>query len=107
MIQSQEELCELIFDKLDDLKAQAPTEIDVRGKSSITDTMIIVTATSERHCSALADHLINEMKMRGIDNYGSEGQNIGDWIVVDFGSVMVHIMQDEARRIYELEKLWS
>ncbi|RIY33133.1 ribosome silencing factor [Psittacicella hinzii] len=107
MKKTQEEICAVILDKLDDLKAQEPCEIDVTTKSSITDTMIIVTGTSDRHCGALADHLIDEMKKLGIENYGSEGKNTGEWIVVDFGTVMVHIMQDHARKSYELEKLWS
>ncbi|MFC6276116.1 ribosome silencing factor [Psittacicella hinzii] len=104
---SQTEICSLILDKLDDLKAQEPCKIDVRAKSTITDTMIIVTATSDRHCGALARHLIDEMKKQGIESYGSEGTNTAEWIVVDFGSIMVHIMQDQARKEYDLEKLWS
>ncbi|RIY32010.1 ribosome silencing factor [Psittacicella melopsittaci] len=107
MLESQEQMCSYILDKLDDLKAQEPCEINVVGKSSVTDTMIIVTGTSDRHCGALAEHLIDEMKKAGVESFGSEGRNTGDWIVVDFGSVMVHIMQDEARKSYELEKLWA
>lgn len=97
----------LVIDKVDDLKAQNITAIDVRGKSSITDCMIICTGTSTRHVMSIADHLIQETKLVGLKPMGTEGKVSGDWVVVDLGEVIVHIMEEESRQLYELEKLWS
>lgn len=103
----QPELTDFVIDKLDDLKAQDITILDVRGKSSITDCMIIGTGTSSRHVSSIAEHLLQSAKDAGIATLGSEGQADADWIVVDLGNVIVHILREESRKLYELEKLWS
>ncbi|AWK14458.1 ribosome silencing factor [Candidatus Fukatsuia symbiotica] len=100
-------LREFIIDKLDDLKGDAIVAIDVQGKSDITDCMILCTGTSTRHVSALADNLIQESRLAGIRALGTEGQKLSDWVVIDFGEVIVHVMQEESRRVYELEALWS
>ncbi|ELI6453066.1 ribosome silencing factor, partial [Yersinia ruckeri] len=100
-------LQEFVIDKLDDLKGQDILSIDVKGKSSITDCMIICTGTSTRHVMALADNLVQESRKAGMIPLGIEGQGVSDWIVVDLGDVIVHVMQEESRRLYELEKLWS
>ncbi len=97
----------LVIDKVDDLKAQNIIAIDVRGKSSITDCMVICTGTSSRHVMSIADHLIQETKSIGLKPMGTEGKVSGDWVVVDLGDVIVHIMEEESRQLYELEKLWS
>jgi ribosome-associated protein len=96
-----------VIDKLDDLKGQDIIALDVQGKSSITDCMIICTGTSTRHVMALADNLVQESRMAGMIPLGVEGQGVSDWVVVDLGEVIVHVMQEESRRLYELEKLWS
>jgi len=101
------ELLEFIIDKLEDSKAQDIITIDVRGKSSITDHMIICTGTSSRHLASVADNLVTDCRQAGMMPLGVEGQGISDWIVVDLGEAIVHVMQDESRRMYELEKLWS
>ncbi|MEM8084609.1 ribosome silencing factor [Morganella morganii] len=101
------ELLEFIIDKLEDSKAQDIITIDVRGKSSITDHMIICTGTSSRHLASVADNLVTDCRQAGMMPFGVEGQGISDWIVVDLGEAIVHVMQDESRRMYELEKLWS
>ncbi|CAM8341189.1 ribosome silencing factor [Morganella morganii] len=101
------ELLEFIIDKLEDSKAQDIITIDVRGKSSITDHMIICTGTSSRHLVSVADNLVTDCRQAGMMPLGVEGQGISDWIVVDLGEAIVHVMQDESRRMYELEKLWS
>ncbi|CNG97254.1 iojap protein [Yersinia aldovae] len=100
-------LQEFVIDKLDDLKGQDITTLDVQGKSSITDYMIICTGTSTRHVMALADNLVQESRLAGMIPLGVEGQGVSDWVVVDLGEVIVHVMQEESRRMYELEKLWS
>ncbi|MDF7680417.1 ribosome silencing factor [Enterobacteriaceae bacterium ESL0689] len=96
-----------IIDQIDDLKGQDIVTLDVRGKSSITDYMIICTGTSSRHVAAIADHLVQASRAAGMLPLGMEGDTSADWIVVDLGDVMVHIMQQESRHLYELEKLWN
>ena len=103
----QQSLQDFIIDKIDDLKGNDIVTLDVRGKSSITDYMIVCTGTSIRHVSSIAEHLLDEAKKHGLLVLGSEGQNDADWVVVDMDSVIVHIMQEETRQLYELEKLWS
>ena len=103
----QQSLQDFIIDKIDDLKGEDIVTLDVRGKSSITDYMIICTATSSRHVASIAKHLLDEAKKQGHLVLGSEGQNDADWVVVDMDSVIVHIMQEQSRQLYELEKLWS
>lgn len=98
---------DFIVNKLDTLKAKDIVTLDVVGKSPITDNMIICTGNSSRHVASLAQNLVDECKKQGIANFGSEGGNTADWIVVDFGQVIVHIMQEEARALYQLEKLWA
>jgi len=101
------ELQQRIHDLLDDAKAQNIVVLDVHRISSIADYMIIATGTSTRHVSAVADNLIDSLKKEGIRAWGIEGQDTGEWVLVDFGDVIVHIMQAEARDFYQLEKLWS
>lgn len=103
----QQTLQDFIIDKIDDLKGKDIVTIDVRGKSSITDYMIICTGTSTRHVSSIAAHLLDEAKKNGYLVLGAEGQNDADWVVVDMDFVMVHVMQEESRQLYELEKLWA
>lgn len=100
-------LQDFVIDKIDDLKGQDILAIDVKGKSSITDCMVICTGTSSRHVMAIADHVVQASRQAGLQPLGVEGQNGADWVVVDLGDVIVHVLQDESRRLYELEKLWS
>ncbi|PHM70696.1 hypothetical protein Xkoz_01448 [Xenorhabdus kozodoii] len=101
------ELQQFVIDKLEDSKAQDIVSIDVRGKSSITDCMVICTGTSSRHLMSVADNLVDDCRQAGIMPLGVEGQGISDWVVIDLGEIMVHVMQEDSRRMYELEKLWS
>ncbi|MEJ1494806.1 ribosome silencing factor, partial [Escherichia coli] len=87
------------MDKIDDLKGQDIVAIDVHGKSSITDCMIICTGTSTRHVMSIADHVVQESRAAGMLPLGVEGESAADWIVVDLGDVMVHVMQEESRRL--------
>ncbi len=99
-------LQDFVIDKIDDLKGQDIIALDVQGKSSITDCMIICTGTSSRHVMSIADHVVQDSRS-GPVTARVEGENSADWIVVDLGDVIVHVMQEESRRLYELEKLWS
>ncbi|MCZ4059006.1 ribosome silencing factor [Pantoea sp. LMR881] len=100
-------LQEFVIDKIDDLKGKDIVALDVQGKSSITDCMIICTGTSTRHVSSIADHVAQESRAAGLMPLGIEGKNTADWVIVDLGEVIVHVMQEESRQLYELEKLWS
>lgn len=100
-------LVNFLTDTLDGLKAQEIDVFDVKGKSSITDTMIICSATSSRHAASTAQNLIDECKKAGIMVFGEEGKSVADWIVVDLGEAIVHIFQRESREMYQLEKLWQ
>lgn len=100
-------LQDFVIDKIDDLKGQDIIAIDVKGKSSITDCMIICTGTSTRHVVSIAEHVVQESRAAGLLPLGVEGEATADWVVVDLGDVIVHVMQDESRRLYELEKLWG
>ncbi|MGV3346344.1 ribosome silencing factor [Enterobacteriaceae bacterium LUAb1] len=100
-------LQDFVIDKIDDLKGQNIVVLNVKGKSSITDCMIICTGTSTRHVVSIAEYVMQEVRHAGLMPLGAEGQTVADWVVVDLGDVIVHIMQEESRRLYELEKLWS
>lgn len=100
-------LQEFVIDKIDDLKGQDIVTLDVQGKSSITDYMVICTGTSTRHVASIADHVVQSSRAAGLIPFGVEGENVSDWVVVDLGDVIVHVMQEESRQLYELEKLWG
>lgn len=102
-----QELQDFVVDKIDNLKGQDIVTIDVRGKSSITDCMIICTGTSTRHVVSVAEHVVQEARLAGMRPFSVDGRAAADWVVVDLGEVIVHVMQEESRQLYELEKLWS
>ncbi|CCG86581.1 ribosome silencing factor [Erwinia piriflorinigrans] len=102
-----QELQDFVVDKIDDLKGQNIVAIDVHGKSSITDCMVICTGTSTRHVVSIAEHVVQEARLAGLRPFGVDGRAAADWVVVDLGEVIVHVMQEESRQLYELEKLWS
>ncbi|MDG3087414.1 ribosome silencing factor [Vibrio hannami] len=102
-----EELKDFLVDKADDMKAEDIVTLNVIDKSSVTDYMVICTGTSKRHVTSIADNVASEAKNAGMTPYGIDGENEGEWVVLDMGSVMVHVMQEEQRELYQLEKLWS
>ncbi len=96
-----------LADKADAMKAENIVTIDVTGKSSVTDYMVICTGSSKRHVSSIADNVATEAKSIGLTPYGMDGEREGEWVVLDMGDVIVHVMQQEQRELYQLEKLWS
>jgi ribosome-associated protein len=102
-----EALCQLVQSVLDDRKALNISVIDVRGKSNITDFMIVATATSTRHAHSLCEHVMQTLKQRGETPLGLEGELGSDWVLLDMGDVVAHVMTGHAREYYQLEKLWS
>ncbi len=101
------QLKQFVIDKIDDMKARDVIELDVRGKSTITDTMIICSGNSKRHVSSIAENVMVEAKNAGHAPSSVEGKETGEWVLVDFGDIILHVMQDETRDFYQLEKLWS
>ena len=96
-----------IIKKLDSNKALDIVSIDLEGKSSIADFMIIASGTSSRHIQALSEQVFDEFKKNGIINCKIEGKNSDDWKLVDGIDLIVHIFNPEKRKFYELEKMWS
>jgi len=97
----------LIVDRLDDDKAQDIVCIDLKGKSSVADTLIIASGRSHRHVGALADHVLRALKDAGYGKAKVEGLPACDWVLIDCGDVVVHIFRPEVRTFYNIEKMWS
>lgn len=102
-----EQLQHFVVDKADDMKASDIVIIDVREKSSITDFMVLCTGNSKRHVSSIAEHVADQAQAAQISTLGMDGEKEGEWVVLDLGDVMLHIMQEEQRDMYQLEKLWN
>lgn len=100
-------LIDLVVNALEDLKCVDLVNIDVRDKTSVADNMIVCTGTSRRHVVSLAENVVQEAKEAGQAPRGAEGLDSGEWALVDLGDVIVHVMQQSTRDLYELEKLWS
>ena len=92
---------------LDDLKGLDIVEYDVRELTPVTDVMIIASGTSAPHVKSLADAVVMACKKAGVPPVGVEGEREGEWVLVDLGDVVVHVMQPRIREFYALEKLWS
>ncbi|VAW68156.1 Ribosomal silencing factor RsfA [hydrothermal vent metagenome] len=101
------DLKQLIFTALDDMKAVDIIELNVRGKTSVTDLLIIASGTSSRHVKSIASNVAIEAKKQGKKPLGVEGEEQGEWVLVDLGDIIVHVMQPHVRQFYDLEKLWS
>ncbi len=102
-----DDLVKLVEDALDELKAKDVVRIDVKELTSVTDYMIIASGTSGRHVNSLSDNVVEKAKAAGRRPLGVEGQDSGEWILVDLGDVVVHIMQPATRQFYDLERLWQ
>ena len=100
-------ITDLVVDALDDLKAVDTKIVDVRGLSSVMDFLVVASGNSSRHVKSLADNVVIKAKEAGCPPIGVEGENEGDWVLVDLGDVVVHVMQPAARSFYDLERLWS
>jgi len=103
----REQLKDFLADKADDMKAENIVVLNVEGKSTVTDFMIICSGNSKRHVSSIADHVAEEVKKVGLKPLGMEGEKEGEWVVLDLGDAMLHVMQEEQRQLYQLEKLWG
>jgi ribosome-associated protein len=92
---------------LEDLKAKDIREIDVRGKTSIADLLVIASGTSARHVKSIADEVVKFAKQAGVMPLGVEGEREAEWVLVDLGDVIVHVMLPRIREFYGLERLWT
>src|SRR6478735_341157 len=102
-----EDTLKLILSSLDDMKAEETVTIDLHGKSSIADYMIVTTGRVNRHVGAIADHLVKELHKSGVKSVHVEGMPNCDWVLLDAGDVVVHVFRPEVRDFYNLEKMWT
>ncbi len=102
-----EKLLSIAMEALNDLKAVDIGVVDVRGKLDITDLMIIASGTSNRHVKAIAGSVVEKAKDNGMPPLGVEGEREAEWILIDLGDVVVHVMLPTVREFYGLERLWS
>lgn len=102
-----EQVVTLVLEALDESKAKNVVDIDVRGKTSVTDFMVVASGSSSRHVKGLANAVLEAVKEKGCKPLGKEGLDNGEWVLLDLGDVVVHLMQEETRTFYDLEKLWQ
>ena len=103
----EQQLKQFVLQQLEDMKAKEICVIDVSGSSDVTDTMIICTGNSKRHVRSIAEQTGLAAKKEGEAPLGIEGLEGSEWVLLDLGNVVVHVMQDETRQFYQLEKLWE
>lgn len=101
------DLLSQVHHALEELKARDVREIDVRGKTGVTDFMVIASGTSSRHVKSIADEVIRQAKRAGFPPLGMEGEREAEWVLVDLGDVVVHVMLPRTREFYGLERLWE
>jgi ribosome-associated protein len=89
------------------MKAEDSLTIDLTGKSSIADFMVVASGRSQRHVASIADQVVNDIEKAGVPRVRVEGLRQGDWVLIDAGDVIVHVFRPEVRAHYNLEKMWS
>ena len=104
---SVESLLKTVQAAVEELKAKDVTRIDVRGKSSVCDYMVIASGTSTRHVKSIADEVVRFAKKLDVMPLGVEGEREAEWVLVDLGDVVVHVMLPRVREFYALERLWT
>jgi len=102
-----EEILRLVLARLDDLKAEDTVTIDLSGKTTIGDYMVVTCGRSNRHVGAIADHLLDDLAKAGLPDVHVEGLPHCDWVLIDAGDVIVHVFRPEIRTFYNLEKMWA
>ncbi len=89
------------------MKAEDITTIDLTGKSSIGDYMVVASGRSQRHVGAVADNVVEKLEEAGVPRVRVEGMKQSDWVLIDAGDVIIHVFRPEVRSFYNLEKMWS
>ena len=102
-----ETLLDSVHAALEELKAKDMVRIDVRGKSSVCDFMVVASGTSTRHVKSIADEVVKFAKKLDVQPLGVEGEREAEWVLVDLGDIVVHVMQPTIRTYYNLEELWK
>lgn len=102
-----DKLKQLAIDALEDMKAEDITVLDVKGKTTVTDWVIVASGSSSRHVKSIANNVAVAAKQADYSPLGTEGEAEGEWVLVDLGDVIVHVMQRQVREYYDLESLWS
>lgn len=102
-----EQLEQVVRHALDELKAVEPVMLDVRGKTPLTDMMFVASGNSSRHVKSIADSVVDKAKEAGLRPVGIEGEDAGEWILVDLGDAVVHVMLPAVRELYRLEGIWG
>ena len=97
----------MVLAQLDDMKAEDTTTIDLTGKTSIADAMVVTSGRSNRHVGAVADRVVQDLKRAGVTGIRVEGMPHCDWVLIDAGDVIVHVFRPEVRAFYNLEKMWA
>ena len=103
----QETLLKKLIHALEDIQASDIKVIDVRKQTAITDYMIIASGRASRHVKAIADKVMEDMKTKGLPALSCTGTETSDWVLIDFGDFILHVMQPESRQFYNLEDLWE
>jgi ribosome-associated protein len=103
---NSEQLCDLVIDALEEVKAKDIVKLDVRELTTITDYMIVASGTSNRHVKALAEAVAEKSRAAGHRPAGIEGADGSEWVLLDLGDALVHVMLPRVREFYNLEKLW-
>ena len=98
---------DIVLASLDDSKAENIVSIDIQGRSSLGDYMVVASGRSHRHVAAVADHLIKAIKDAGLGTPRLEGLSNADWVLIDTGDVIVHVFRPEVREFYNIEKMWQ
>jgi ribosome-associated protein len=98
---------EAVLASLEDSKAENIVTIDIAGKSALGDYMVVVSGRSNRHVMAISDHLLTDLKDEGFGSARVEGQEGGDWVLIDTGDIIVHVFRPEIREFYNIEKMWA
>ncbi len=106
-IPSESDLQKMVIDTLEDTKAEDIIKIDLKGKTSIADSMVIASGRSTRQVAAMADRLHKKLKHAVTDGCKIEGMEKADWVLLDAGSIIIHIFRPEVRQFYNLEKMWA
>jgi ribosome-associated protein len=102
-----EAIKKIALQALSDLKAEAVVVLNVRNHASFTDFMIFASGKSTRHVKSIANEVVEAAKKANLPPLGVEGEDVGEWVLVDLGDAIVHVMLPDTRRFYELEKLWG
>jgi ribosome-associated protein len=102
-----DETLHIVLSRLDDMKAEDTTTIDLRGESAIADYMVVTSGRSNRHVGAVADRVLEDLREAGLTGVRVEGMPYCDWVLIDAGDVIIHVFRPEVRAFYNLEKMWS